>query len=52
MIHSSHDFKILFVANLLDSTSSEKLQRKNIIITTNTEMTSNYTTIAINYTKN
>lgn len=52
IIYSHHDFEIFFEANLLDSTSSEKLQRKSVIITTNTEMTSNYTTTVINYTKN
>lgn len=52
IIYSHHGCKILFVANLLDSTSSEKLQRKSVIITTNTEMTSNYMTTVINFTKN
>lgn len=51
IIYSHHDFEILFMANILDSTTSEKLQRKSII-TTNTEMTSNYATTVINYTKN
>lgn len=55
MIPYAHNFSVLFAVYLLDSTLPQvrdcREGKKNIHIRTKTEMTSNYTTVAINYTK-
>ena len=54
MIPYAHNFSVFFAVYLLDSILPQVRDcrgKKNIHIRTKTEMTSNYTTVAINYTK-